>query len=262
MARRSFARAAFAVGVATLALGLYLCGGCANAAEIKILTTTNLLPILESLAGPFQIATGHTLKIDHAGAAPVTRRIQDGELADVVAHSQAAIADLQQQGKLRPGSVIDVARSSVGVAVRSGTPRPEIGSDDDFKRTLLAAASIAYPDPAGGSLGGIYLARYLDEQGLADVLKSRIKLSGPATATGELVASGAAQLGINQIDGLKPVAGIELVFPLPPALTGRIVMSAGVAANAREPEAAAAFLKFLSSPAAAPVIVAHGMEPG
>jgi molybdate transport system substrate-binding protein len=106
------------------------------------------------------------------------------------------------------------------------------------------------------------LARYLDQQGLADVLKSRIKLTGPATATGELVASGAAQLGINQIDGLKPVAGIELVFPLPPALTGKIVMSAGVAANAREPAAAAAFLKFLSSPAAGPTIVAHGMEPG
>jgi molybdate transport system substrate-binding protein len=260
MVRRSFARAALAVGAAVLLLALSVIDQ-AGAAEIKVLTTTNMLPILEGLTGAFESATGDTLKIDHSGAAPVTRRILGGELADVVVHSQAAIADLQQQGKIKPGA-IDVARSSVGVAVRAGEPMPEIGSDDDFKRALLAAASIAYPDPAGGSLGGIYLARYLAEQGLTDALKSRIKLTGPATATGELIAGGGAQLGINQIDGLVPVAGIELVFPLPPALKGRIVMSAGVASNAREPAAAAAFLKFLSSPAAVPVIVAHGMEPG
>jgi molybdate transport system substrate-binding protein len=262
MARRSFARIASVAGAVALPLFLSLFMGSASAAEIKVLTTTNLLPILEGVAAAFQSATGNTVKIDHAGAAPMTKRIQTDEFADVVVHSQAAIEELQQQGKIRSGRIVDVARSSVGVAVRAGAPKPAIGSDDDFKRALLAAASIAYPDPAGGSLGGIYFARFIEQQGLAERLKPKIKLTGAATATADLVAKGGAELGVNQIDGLRPVSGVELVFPLPPALTGKIVMSAGVASIAREPDAAMAFLKFLSSPAAVPVIVAHGMEPG
>ena len=262
MARVSFARAASAAGAAVLPMVLSLFIGCASAAEIKVLTTTNLMPILEGVGGPFTSATGHTLKIDHAGAAPVTKRIHDGEVADVVMHSRAAIDDLQRDGKIRSGSRVDVARLSIGVAVRAGTPKPDIGSDDAFRRALLAAASIAYPDPAGSSLGGIYLARLIDELGLTQQLEPRIRLTGPATATGELFAKGGADMGVNQIDGLRPVSGIELVFPLPPALTGKIVMSAGIASTAREPDAAMAFLKFLSSPAAAQVIAANGMEPG
>ena len=133
---------------------------------------------------------------------------------------------------------------------------------DLLKRALVAARSIAYPDPAGGSLGGIYFAHLLVEFGLADELRPRTILTGPATATGEAVAKGQAELGINQIDGLRPVPGIVLVSALPPALTGKIVMSAGIAATARESDAAAVFLKFLSSLAAAPVIRSKGLEPG
>jgi molybdate transport system substrate-binding protein len=263
MARTVFARVLTLSAAALSLLSSIAAGGTpAGAAEVKVLTTSNLMPILEGLTGAFESTTGHKLKIDHAGAAAVRNRVQGGEFADVVIHSRAAINDLLKQTRIRAGSIANVARSSVGVAVRKGADKPDIGSDDALRRTLLAAASIAYPDPAGGSLGGIYFASLVERIGIAEALRPKTKLTGPATATAELVAKGEAELGVNQIEGLDTTLGIELVFPLPPELKGKIVLAAGVAAAARETDAAIAFVKFLSSPAAAPVIKAKGMEPG
>jgi molybdate transport system substrate-binding protein len=169
---------------------------------------------------------------------------------------------LVRQDRIRTGSLAVVARLSVGVAVRAGAPRPDISTRAALIKALLAARSVAFPDPAGGSLGGIYFASLIDQLGIADAIRPRIILTGPATATADLVAKGGAELGVNQIEGFESVAGINLLEPLPPELKASIAMAAGIATSARQPAAAAALVQFLAGPVAAPVIKARGWEPG
>jgi molybdate transport system substrate-binding protein len=240
---------------------LLLIADPASAADITLLTTTNMKPIIDEVVGPFEKSTGHHLVIDHSGAAPVQNRIAGGEYADVVIHSRFAIEALQKQGRVRPGALTDVAHSSIGVALRAGSPKPAMATIDAFRAALLASSSIATPDPAGGSLGGVYFIDLVTRLGIADALKSKIKLTGAATATAELVAKGGAELGVDQLAQFAQVGGLELVTPIPAEIATGVAMTAGIVTGARQPEAAQQWIAFLASPAATAAKRAHGMEP-
>jgi molybdate transport system substrate-binding protein len=244
-----------------LVLGLSLIGGRAAAAEIRVLTTLNIRPALDELVGPFERATGNRVTLDSKPAAPTMARVEAGEAGDAVIHARLTLDRLLQHGKIKPGSIVDVAHASIGVVVKAGAPKPDIATDEKLKNVLLAAPSLAYPDPAQGSLGGNYLAALFERWGIAARLQPKLRLAAGGAPAAEMVAKGEAALGLNQIAEFMTVKGIAFVTPLPPALTRTVVMSGAILPGAREPAAAMAWLEFLASPAAAAALRAHGMEP-
>ena len=194
------------------------------------------------------------------GNAPdaIPQRLARGEPADVLILAAPAVDDLIRQGRAVEDSRVDLAESRIGFAVRAGAPKPDIGSVEAVRRTLLEAPSIAY----SASASGVYLSTEMVRRlGVADEVlpKARRILS---ERVGSVVARGDAELGLQQLSELLPIPGIELLGPLPPELQRVTVFSAGIAAGARKPEAAHDLIRFLSSPAAAAAAVAAtGLDP-
>jgi len=253
MKMRSLA-APTSIGFALL-LGL---GAGAQAAEIKVLSTNGVKAVLEELAPQFEKATQHKLVFRFAPAAELKAQIEKGESFDLTVLTAAAIDDLIKQGKLAAPTRADIARSGAGVAIRKGAPKPDIATADAFKRTLLAAKSIAY---VGQGATGANMRRIFERLGIAEEMKAKTRLLSGISAA-DAVAKGEAELGFTQISEILPVEGAELAGPLPPEVQVYTVFPAAVGASAREPAAAQAFIRFLSTPAAAMVIKAKGMEPG
>jgi len=181
-----------------------------------------------------------------------------GETYDLVIMAGPALDDLIKQGKIVPGSRVDLAKSGVGVAVRAGAPKPDISSGDALKRALLAAKSIAYS--SGPS--GVYMEGLFQRLGIADEIKPKLKQTQPGNPVGEVIARGDAEIGFQQVSELLPIAGIDYIGPLPSDIQHITVFSGGIHTGAREPDAAKALVKFITAPAAVPVIKKKGMEPG
>jgi molybdate transport system substrate-binding protein len=156
------------------------------------------------------------------------KRVQGGETADVVIIPRQGIDGFVMDGKASAGNVTAIARSGLGVAVRKGAPKPDISSPEALKRTLLAAKSITYPNPALGGAAGIHFAKVLDRLGIANEMKSKTVLSKAGNDTGVLVANGEAEIGVQQFQALISVAGIEIVGPLPGDLQDTAVFAAAM----------------------------------
>jgi molybdate transport system substrate-binding protein len=249
---------AFALGfVTTLALSV-----AANAAEVRVMISGGLAAAYKALVPEFERATGHKVLTAYgpsmgttANAIPV--RLERGEPADVLIMVGYALDDLAKQGMVMPDSRIDLVRSPIGIAVKSGAPKPDISTAEAVKRMLLAAKTIAYSDSASG----VYVSTEMfDKLGIKEAMKDKARKI-PATPVGEIVAHGTAEIGFQQISELRPVEGIDIVGPLPDELQKITVFSAGIAAVSREPDAGKALIKFLASPAARPEIVKSGMDP-
>ena len=245
--------------MALLFLGLALPAGNAGAAEIKVLSTGNMVSILTELTGEFERASGHKLVIEYGSTPRIKARVQ-AEAADLTINERYVLDDLIKQGRVVTGTVVDIARSPLGIGVRAGAPRPDISTSDALKRTLLAAESIAYPDPTGGAQDGTYFVDLIARLGIAEQLKPKIKLTMGGDAAAQLIAAGGAQIGVAQRRNFISLNGVQLLEPLPDLPGIKFLMVAGVVTGAREPAGAAAFAKFLSSPGVAPVIKAKGME--
>jgi molybdate transport system substrate-binding protein len=235
-----------------------------GAAEIKVLTSRAMNHVLTELAGEFRRTSEHKIAIILAPPAEIRRRILDGEVADVAMAGGTIIEALVQQGKIAPDSKLTVARVGVGVAVRTGSTKPDITSVEAFKSALLAARSIVYTDPAVGGASGIHFEKVLDRLGIAKEIKAKSILNARAATTpnAEIVARGEAELGIQLISEIVSVPGAELLGPLPVELQAVNVISTGIVTTASEPDAARVLLKFLTSPAAAAIMKAADMEPG
>jgi molybdate transport system substrate-binding protein len=232
----------------------------AAAADIKVLTAGAFKQVVLALVPEFEKQTGHKVTVENDTVGALTKRIEGGEAFDVAVLTPGAVNDLSGKGKFVAGSRTNLARVGIGVVVKDGTPKPDIGSVDAFKKALLAAKSVAYIDPAAGGSSGIYVAGLLDRLGIASDVKPKAKLiHGGAVA--EHIANGEAELGIHQISEILPVKGITLVGPLPADIQNYTVYSAGLGASAKESDAAKALLKAFSSPAAAEVLKSKGMEP-
>jgi molybdate transport system substrate-binding protein len=234
----------------------------ATAAEVRVMISGGLTAAYNALVPEFERATSHKVLTAYGpsmgttvNAIPV--RLERGEPADVLIMVGYALGDLVKQGKVVADSRVDLVKSPIGVAVKSGAPKPDISSADAVKRTLLAAKTIAYSDSASG----VYVSTEMFAKlGIADEMKDKARKI-PATPVGEIVARGEAEIGFQQISELKPVAGIDIVGPLPDALQKITVFSAGIASVSKEPEAGKALIKFLASPEARAELAKSGMEP-
>jgi molybdate transport system substrate-binding protein len=246
----------------TFAVVLMAAGATSGAAcaEIKVLTAGAFKQVLLALLPEFEKQSGHKVTVDNDTVGALTKRIEAGEGFDLAVLTPGALDSLSNKGKFAPGSGRNLARVGIGVVVKEGTPKPDIGSVEAFKKALLAAKSIAYIDPAAGGSSGIYVAGLLDKLGIAAEVKGKSKLI-PGGAVAEHVARGEAELGIHQISEILPVKGVTLVGPLPADIQNYTIYAAGIGASAKEPDAANALLKVLAGAAAVEVLKSKGMDP-
>jgi len=261
MTRMSFAARVGMARGGVLAFSAIATGTVADAAEVKVLTSVALTSALDELAPQFERATGNKLTIGYSLIADIRKRILEGESADVIILSRPVLDELQKQDKIAAGTITNIAGTAVSVAARAGAPKPDMSSVDAFKRSLLAAKSIVYADPAKGGASGVYFARVLDRLGIAEQMKPRTILV-PGAQAAEVVAKGEAELGVAQASEIVPVAGAQLVGPLPGEYASVTVFSAGVGAGTKAPEAAKSLIQFLTGPTAAPLFKSKGFEPG
>src|SRR5713101_9005379 len=234
MKRRSANVRALLLGVATA----LLLTGSADAAEVRVMISGGLTAAYNALVPEFERLTGHKVLTAYGpsmgttvNAIPI--RLERGEPADVLIMVGYALGDLVTKGKVIADSRVDLVKSPIGIAVKSGAPKPDISSADALKRALLAAKSIAYSDSASG----VYVSTEMFEKlGIADAMKDKARKI-PATPVGEIVARGEAELGFQQISEMLPVPGIDIVGQLPPELQKVTVFSAGIASVSKEPTA-------------------------
>ena len=245
-----------AVWAAAGYLSTLITGSAAIAAEITVVSTAGPMPeMMGALVPMFEQASGHKVTIKFQGAPQTMNQLKEGASIDLVIAGDDVIDELVKNGAVGGSSKIMLSR--VGVAVRAGAPKPDIGSADAFKAALIAAKSVAYSQGASGQHFATVIARL----GLVDTLKSKtIIVQGKPV--GAAVAAGEAEIGVQQVAELLPVPGIDFVGPLPGNLQKIIVYAAAVPVKAKEPEAATALMKFLTSDAAVPVIKQKGMYPG
>jgi molybdate transport system substrate-binding protein len=206
------------------------------------------------LVPQFERASGHTVENFWVPSVQMMTRLKGGETVDLVILSAASLDELRKAGFISDRT--DLARSGIGIAVKSGARKPDVSSGEAVKRAVLAAKGVAYS--TGPS--GIYLMALFQRMGIAGSIKSKVKQVQGEPAGG-VVARGEAEIAFQQVSELLPVPGIDFVGPLPADIQQITVFSAGLHVAAKQPDAARALVKFLSAPAAAPVIRKKGMEP-
>lgn len=234
----------------------------ARAEEVRVMISGGFTAAFQALAPGFERESGHRLVMVQGGSmgtAPtaIPMRLQRGEPADAVIMVGEALDALAAQGRVVPGSRVDLANSGIGLAVRNGVPKPDIGSVEALRATLLAARGVGY----SASASGRYVNGPLFERlGIAADMQGRAHL-----VTGEPVANAVARgeldLAFQQVAELLPVRGVQFVGPLPEAVQLYTVFAGGVASGAREPAAAAALLRYLAGPAARAAVVESGLLP-
>jgi molybdate transport system substrate-binding protein len=251
---RAAARLAISGVVAVLAM---MSTEMTQAAEIVVLTNQGVVSAVRELAPAFERASGNKVVVSYEVGPAFMAKINSDAPADVVTQSRDGMDDLVKRGKVVAGTRADFARAGIGVAVKAGAAKPDIATADAFKRSMLAAKSIAY-SRAGAS--GLYMAKLMERLGIADEMKGKTKLV-EGVPVAEVVAKGEAEIGMQQINVILPIAGIDYVGPLPQDLQDYVVFAAAVLAVSKQPEAANAMIRFMAEPAAAALIRKGNMEP-
>ena len=261
MQRRSLVRWLSIVGAAVLFVAR-----AASAADVQVMISSGFHGVYSELAPAFERASGHhliTTRGPSMGDSPeaIPARLARGEAADVVILDGGAADELGKQGLVRSDSKVELARSLIGMVVRSGAEKPDIGSVEAFRSTLLAAKSIAYSDSGSGT----YLSTTLfPKLGIAEQIagKSR-KVRGPPSGepVAAVVARGETEIGFQQVSELIHVPGITFVGTIPAEVQPAIFFAGALTRTVRQPEAASALIRFLASPEAAPVISKAGLVP-
>ena len=211
---------------------------------MDILCTNGVKSVMLELLPEFERARSTKIAVTWGSTNALLKDIKAGLGGDVAVLTAEAVDELIDQGKAVAGSRVDLARSRIGVAVRKGAKQPDIASPEALKRALIAASSVAHSKTG---LSGLYFLTVLARLGIADAMQSKIVIPDPGTAVGEVVAKGDAEIGIQQISELLPVAGIEIVGPLPEPLQRITTFSGGVLRAAKEPSLAGALLKFVAA---------------
>ena len=239
---------------AILALTLFTFS--AHAAEITVLAGMGVVSAIRDLAPAFERRTGHKVVISQEQIATMNEKIGSGAPADVAAIAPYAAAEWIMKGKMVAGTATNFAQAGVGIAVKAGAAKPDISTVSAFRAAMLDAKSIGYSQGGSGNIA----ARVMEKLGIADALKARTTfIDGRPVA--EDVAKGLVEIGLQQINVILPVEGIDYVGPLPPDLQETVKFTGAMLASSKQPEAAKSFLTFIASPEAAPLIAKSGMEP-
>lgn len=247
--------------IRTLVLAAALaCPAAAHAEDVTVMISGGFLSTFQALLPGFEAATGdHVTTVPGpsmgttANAIPV--RLSRGEPDDVLVMVGYALDALVKDGQAAPGSKVDIALSPIGMAVRAGSPAPDISTVDKLRQVLLGARSVAYSDSASG----VYIERELFRKlGIQAEMAGRARMI-PATPVGEIVARGEAELGFQQVAELLPVPGITFAGRIPDEVQDLTVYSAGLSAHAAHPEEGRKLIQYLAAPAARPVLERMGL---
>ncbi|WP_085579979.1 MULTISPECIES: substrate-binding domain-containing protein [unclassified Pseudomonas] len=247
--------------ISLTALALFAISAWAQAEELRVMTSGGFTAAYKILGPKFAASSGNTLDTvlgPSMGKAPeaIPNRLARGEQADVVIMVGYALDDLIKQGKVDPASRVELADSRIGLVVREGAPKPDIGSVEGLKKTLLDAHSVAYSDSASG----VYIEQQLFKKlGIEDQLKPKAKMI-PKIPVGSVVASGDYQLGFQQVSELLPVPGVSFVAKIPEAVQSVTRFAAGIPVGAQHPQEAKALLAYLAAPAAQADVQATGLD--
>jgi len=213
--------------------------------------------VLAELVGAIGARSQAAIELESVGGVDAAKRVRAGEAFDAVVLASDVIDQLIGEGRILPGSRVDLVRSGIALAVRAGAPRPDIGSEDAVRRAVLASASIGYSTGPSGT----HVARLLERWGVSGVGTPRIVQAPPGVPVGKLVAQGEVELGFQQLAELIHLPGIAVLGPLPPAIQLVTTFAGGVAATSTRPDDVRALLATLASPGAATAKARHGMEP-
>ena len=230
-----------------------------QAAEVKVLASNGVKAALEELAPIYERQTGNKLSITFGLAAVLKRQIESGEPFDFAILTDAGIDDLAKQGKVDVASRVPIARSGVGIGIKKGAPRADIGTPDALKRALLDAKSISW---AKEGQSGIYFAKLLERMGIAEQMKPKVVPAANGAEVGKLVVEGKSQYGVILVNELMAVPGVEVLGPLPAELQSYTAFHGAASTSSKNAAAAWALAKFLTVRAARDVFKAKGQEPG
>ena len=257
MSHGRFARTTALAWVCVLSSAAAMC-----AAEIKVVTSLTFAAAYLELAHEYERVTQHKLVMESGsslGTTPdaIPMRFARGETFDVVIMAAAGLDLLIKDGKVRVGSRVDLAQSSIAMAVKAGAPKPDIRTVEALRRTLLAAKSIAHSDRASG----VYLSTELFPRlGIASQIAGKTRKI-EARPVGEVIANGDFEIGFQQISELRPVKGIDIVGELPPGAQRITIFAAGIPATSQHPAEAKSLIEWLASAAAYPAIEKSGLKP-
>jgi molybdate transport system substrate-binding protein len=250
---------------AAIALGAWAIAGTPRptggaGTQINAFITIGVQSAIEEIAPVFEEMTGDRIAPTWSTSAILNQRVAR-ETPDLLISTRAGIDALIQAGRIAAGSDVPVARSGIGVAVRRGSPKPDISTPDALRRELLAARAISYSDPAAGGVSGVHFASVLERLGIAAQMKARTRFPPSGGFSATLLVDGDVELAIQQIPELASVAGAEVIGPLPGELQLVTTFVAGIPTGAAHAESARGLLRFLQSPRAAAVMTAKGLEP-
>ena len=238
------------------ALALLTAASTAQAAELKVLSGNGPRAAVRQLCSQFEKSTGNKIELRFGVNPEVKKKIEAGESFDVVVGNPPIVDALIKDG-LVAGPRVDIGRSGLGVAVKSGAVKPDISSVEAFKRALLAAKAVAFP---GKGASGLYFVSLLDRMGIKAQMQGKLKPM-EAEDTVEVVARGEADMVVVVATRIVDVPGVDMVGPIPEELQTKIGFAAGLNASTKEPAVAKALIRFLSAPSAAPTLIGKGVEP-
>jgi molybdate transport system substrate-binding protein len=224
---------------------------------MKVLCTNGVKAVTVELITAAERSIGTSVETDYASTKALMDKIAAGTTGDLAVLSAEAIDELIAKGVLQPGSRVDLAKSVIGVAVRNGTPAPDIGSVDALKAALLAAKAVVY---SRTGISGMYMPELFAKLGIADAIAPKAVIP-TVGSVGEALARGDGDIGLQQVSELMPIAGIKVVGPLPDAVQLVTVFSAGVFSSAEKPQAARALVAHLTADATRSLYSAKGLQP-
>ena len=236
---------------------LVMAMGLAQAAEIKVIASNAVKGSVQDVTSRFEKTSGNKVVMTWGGTEAITKRVSGGDVFDVVIIAAPNIDRLMAEGKIVRRSRTDFAKSGIGVAIRTGLPRPDISTAGSVKQAVLEANSVAYS--SGPS--GFYLTDLFKRLGIADQIKDKVNQPASGVQVADLLARGEADLGFQQISELIHAKNIDYLGPLPNEIQNVTVWSAGLHSAALAPDAAKAFMKSLSAPESASIIKKTGMDP-
>lgn len=223
---------------------------------IKMMSSMATRDVLSELVARHAQTSGQAVVLESIGGVDVARRVQAGEAVDVVVLAGPAIDKLIGEGKLQADSRVNLARSGIGIAVRAGAARPDIGSGEAVKAAVMAARTVGYSTGPSGN----YLLALFERWGIAAQVAARIVQAPPGVPVASLVSRGEVELGFQQLSELMHVPGIDVLGALPDDIQSITVFCGAVSGASVQLAQAQALLRFLASPAAAAAKQAHGME--